>query len=116
VIVHGEQHRLLGSGRLAKRTVRQKALLGIGPQMGIERIEALLHGCLHDNAPAPRQRTLQQHRKHPFHGLSLEMVEQEFGHSGGQEHALKPFPSTADGSTQALPRHPGMSRQRCRQT
>ena len=64
----------------APGAVRQEAVVAIGPQMGVERLDALLGRGLHHHAPAALERFLEQRRQHPFERLALQMIEQDFGH------------------------------------
>src|SRR5215470_2791335 len=42
MVLHRQQHRLIRSGRLTKRSVGKKAVLAKRPQVSIERVDALL--------------------------------------------------------------------------
>src|SRR5581483_7362881 len=55
--------------------VRQEALLAVGPQVGVERVAALLGADLDDGAPPPLEALLEQFRQHTFERMPIEMVE-----------------------------------------
>src|SRR4051795_11659757 len=59
----------------------QKTLVGVGPEMVVERGEALLGGRLHGDAPAALDRFLDQGRQHRLQRLALQMVEEDLGHA-----------------------------------
>ena len=75
-----DEDRLLPRFRLLHRSVGQKSVVAVRPQMRIEGIDALVRGCLHHDAPAALQRFLEKRRQHPFERLPLQMVEQDLSH------------------------------------
>src|SRR5882757_9809736 len=57
--VDGDQDRLTFGLRIAPGAVRQKAVVGEGPQMAVKRLHPLFRGRLHHHAPATLKRFLE---------------------------------------------------------
>ena len=79
-VVDREQYRLLASVCLALGTMRQKAVVAVGPQMRVERIDTIFGGSLHDHSPAALERALEQIWQHLLDRLLLEVIEQDLSH------------------------------------
>src|SRR5262249_29027915 len=79
-VVYGQQNRLLACLAVAPGAVRQKAIIGVGPQVRVERVDPLLGGRLHHDAPAALERALKQRRQHALDRLTQQMIEQDLGH------------------------------------
>src|SRR5438477_4548537 len=76
----GEQDRLLLGLRFVDGAVRQETIIGEGPQLRVERLDALLGGRLHDHPPAALERFLKQRRQDFLQRLAFEVVEEDFRH------------------------------------
>ncbi len=65
---------------VVRRAVRQEAVVGVGPQPLVQRLDALLRRRLDDGAQAVRQRVPENLRQRLIDAAALEMIEAEFGH------------------------------------
>lgn len=65
---------------VADGSVREEAVVAIGPQPGIKCVEPLLSGALNDSTPASLQRTFEKARQHTLERLPLEMIEEHLSH------------------------------------
>jgi hypothetical protein len=60
--------------------VRQKAFIGIGPEVLVEGSDALFARALDDGAPPPLQGAFEKAWQHVIEAPALQMVEPDFGH------------------------------------
>ena len=79
ILTEGQRNGLGVQITVAGAAVGQKTVIGIGPQVRIERLDALRRSRLHDGLPAARQSALKQFRQHAFQRAVLQVVEQHFG-------------------------------------
>jgi hypothetical protein len=70
--------------------VWQKTLVAIRPEVRVKRVAPFLGAELDDHPPLPFQALFQQLRQHTLERLTLEVVEEDFGHgfSAGQGRRL----------------------------
>ena len=64
---------------VACRAMGKEALLAIGPQQRVERLDALLACGLHGGTPTAFQRSFEQRRQHLLQRPPLEMIEIDLG-------------------------------------
>jgi len=74
-VMHRQQDRLLRGLGLAPGPMRQKAVVAEDPQMGVERLDPLFRGGLHDHSPAALERFFDQSRQHALKRLALQVIE-----------------------------------------
>jgi hypothetical protein len=60
--------------------VRQKAVIGISPEVLVEASDTLFTRALHNSTPATLQGTFEKPGQHVIEALALEMVKPDFGH------------------------------------
>ena len=78
LVFDGEIDRLARGMAVGRRAVRKKGLLGIRPEVRVERRHALGRAHAHECLPSPLARLLQQFGQHAFQRAPLEVVEEDF--------------------------------------
>ncbi len=75
-----QHHRLARRIGLAVGAVRQEALVGIGPEVVVQRLQTLLARRLDRGLPAAVEGALDEVRQHLFQRLALHVVEENLCH------------------------------------
>ena len=80
VVVDGQHNGLLSRLGISPNPVREKRIVPPGPQMSVERLNALFRGGLDNDAPAALELFQQERRQDLLRCLSFQVIEEDFSH------------------------------------